>query len=358
MGDTRCVRCADLCANFLHLARNSPGCSVSGSKRSILLTITGRVTERSPRGALLGYVKDVPSDMRKLTAMLLLLVKPRMAMPWVVGRLFGAHVVAVPYLEDALSYDLLYVVIKQCEIPRNHIRWVQKIIPVGPLHNLVEHNQHLDIIKGSVDHVSKVHPDFQYAESRLIKGSTRNIQITMKNINKKVVLFILNPGVLTLRPDLPWLPVRRIYIIYEVFYCSHLQLLVTEGKEWKELKLSQPTPIGFSYLKFSVGSKRAIGQQKNTGKSKLPGGGSWVRVSTVLSHPPRKGKTAGSSYKQIKTIRTVSRLLSGTLPFSSHPDPETIDAPSNFTAAEMRTMSLPLLARETTDSDSDEWPEG
>ncbi|XP_078515206.1 uncharacterized protein C11orf42 homolog [Lissotriton helveticus] len=272
----------------------------------------------------------------------------------VVDKLFGAHVVAVPYLEDALSYDLLYVVIKQSEIPRNHIRWVQKIIPVGPLHNLVEHNHHLDIIKSSLDHVSKVRPDYQYAESHLIKGSTRYIHLTLKNINKKIVLFVLNPGELTLRPDLPWLPVRRIYVIYEVFYCSHLQLVVTDGKERKELKLSQPTPIGFSYLKFSVGSKRMIGQQKNTGKSKLPGRGSWVRVSTALAHHPRKGKSAGSSYKQIKTIRTVSRLLSETLPFSSHRDPETIDTPSNFTAAEMRTMSLPLLTSAASDSDSDE----
>ncbi|XP_069496528.1 uncharacterized protein C11orf42 homolog [Ambystoma mexicanum] len=277
----------------------------------------------------------------------------------VVEKLFGSQVVAVPFLEDALSYDLLYVIIKQSEIPLNNVRWVRKIIPVGPLPSLLEHSQtdHSDILQSNIDHFTRVCPDFQHEEHRQIKGSIRYIHLSMKNIHKKIVLFVLNPGELSLRPDLPWLPVRRIYVIYEVFYCSLLHLLVAEEKEWRELKLSQPTPIGFSYLKFSVGSKRVIGHQKNMGKSKLPGRGNWVRVSTMSAHTPRKHKSALSSYKQINTFRTVSRLLSETWPFSSHTDPATTDTPSNFTPSDMRTMSLPLLPSATSEIDSDEWPD-
>ncbi|XP_030055723.1 uncharacterized protein C11orf42 homolog [Microcaecilia unicolor] len=277
----------------------------------------------------------------------------------VVEKLFGPEVIPVPFLEDAASYDLLHVIIKQSRTAHKHLWMVKSLIPVGSLQSLVEDTQDnkLNFVH-SIDHISKLSSDFQHEETRAINGFSKYIQVTIKDVNKKIVLFVLNPGDITLRHDLPWLPVKNIYVIYEVFHCSFLHLMVTEGKERKELKLNQSTPIAFSYLKFSVSSKGVLGQQKNMAKAKLPRGTLWGRKSSLTAmeeatcNPPRKCKSSEPTYKGHNPFSNHSKTFTVNWPFRSCSDPNT--SVSNYSKQDKHAMSLPLLPTASSDSDTED----
>ncbi|KAJ1205560.1 hypothetical protein NDU88_000988 [Pleurodeles waltl] len=81
--DACCIRCAVPCADFMHRVWNCLGVPhFWNTVFDMLEEITGYSPECSPLTVLLGYVKDVPQDMRNLIALLLLLAKHQETMYW------------------------------------------------------------------------------------------------------------------------------------------------------------------------------------------------------------------------------------------------------------------------------------
>ncbi|KAM4697253.1 uncharacterized protein C11orf42 homolog [Discoglossus pictus] len=276
----------------------------------------------------------------------------------IVEKFLGGSVVPVPFLEDASLYDLLHVLVKVSQVPVNNTNGVQDLLPVGCLHGIV-HSSHL--IKSSVEHVPKICPNFCHEEIREVQGVCRYIQAILQDIYRKVILFIINPGEVYLQANLSWLPVTRIYIIYEVFYCSAIQIRSVEGDVQRVFKLEKSIPFAFSYIKYTINNRGALGHQKSICKTKLPGTAQWVKAKTYtppdspLTEYPRTSMSLGSfNYRDINPFRSLTKSLSDNLrPILYRKTSE--DASASFYSSDENTMSVPLLPSISM-ADSDEEP--
>lgn len=201
---------------------------------------------------------------------------------------------AVPFLSDATCYDLLGVLVKQSRPAHTRLalpgrQGRRALQPVGPLPNLLEQAGS----EGAFAHCTREYSpngraEIAYGETRLLDGQPCQIHLHMGGLRKKVAFLLLPPGQVSLQQTLPWLrSTRSIYVIYQVFSCSWLQLgLLPTAREPQLLRLQRSLPIAFSCLKFSLQPKGVLGPQKPLIKDPLPQGASWVRPNLSTMPPP------------------------------------------------------------------------
>ncbi|XP_008062834.1 uncharacterized protein C11orf42 homolog [Carlito syrichta] len=211
----------------------------------------------------------------------------------VIEEHFGSNVVAVPFLSAAACYDLLGVLVKQSRpahtrlaLPGRQSRRALK--PVGPLTNLLEQAGS----EGAFAHCTREYSpngpeEIAYEEMRLLDGQPCRIHLYMGGLRKKVAFLLLPPGQVSLQQTLPWVrSTHSIYVIYQVFSCSWLQLgLLPTGREAQLLRLQRSLPVAFSCLKFSLQPKGVLGPQKPLNKDPLPRGANWVRPNLSITPP-------------------------------------------------------------------------
>nr|XP_056714744.1 uncharacterized protein C11orf42 homolog [Euleptes europaea] len=279
----------------------------------------------------------------------------------VIEERFGPTVVPVPFLEDAASYDLLMVLVKKPQLGQSLLRRPRCLVPVGPLENLLHGaTAARELTHCTREYNARVRGESRYEETRLVEGALRHIRLSMAGVHKKVAFLVLRPGVVALRPDLPWLRSQSsIYVIYEVFYCGSLRLAVAQGAEQRALQLDRPLPVAFSCLKFALSSKGVLGSQKPMGHS-LPARAAWVRMA-VLEAPsppavplqlplPREG--AGGR-RRWRPLNRSSRTLAGKWPFKRQ-RPRLGASTMSLSDPDRRSMALPLLESITAESDTEE----
>ncbi|XP_042316076.1 uncharacterized protein C11orf42 homolog [Sceloporus undulatus] len=286
----------------------------------------------------------------------------------VIEERFGPTVVPVPFLEDAASYDLLTVLIKKPQLGQALLRRQRCLVPVGPLENLLQAGTGpRELTHCTREYNARVRGESRYEETRLVEGALRHIRLTMAGVHKKVAFLVLRPGLVALRPDLPWLRSQSsIYVVYEVFYCSSLSLAITQGETHRIFTHEHPLPVAFSCLKFALSGKGVLGSQKPMGHS-LPAKAAWVRMA-VLEPPTatpimpamptkdpllarEKGTVAGR--KRWRTLGRPPRTLAGKWLFPQ-PRPTLGTSTGSLTDPEKHSMSLPLLQSMTAESDTEE----
>ncbi|KAM9658024.1 uncharacterized protein C11orf42 homolog [Trichechus inunguis] len=211
----------------------------------------------------------------------------------VIEERFGPGVVAVPFLSDAACYDLLGVLVKQSRPA--HIRLAlpgrqgrRALQPVGPLPSLLEQAGSEDAFAHCTQEYSpNDRAEITYEEMRLLDGQPCRIRLHLGGLRKKVAFLLLPPGQVSLQQTLPWLrSTHSIYVIYQVFSCSWLQLgLLPTAREPQLLRLQRSLPIAFSCLKFSLQPKGVLGPQKPLTKDPLPHGANWVRPNLGIMSP-------------------------------------------------------------------------
>ena len=201
---------------------------------------------------------------------------------------------AVPFLSDAACYDLLGVLVKQSRPAHSRLalpgrQGRRALQPVGLLPNLLEQAGS----EGAFAHCTQEYSpnsraEITYEEMRLLDGQPCRIHLHMGGLRKKMAFLLLPPGQVSLQPSLPWLrSTHSIYIIYQVFSCSWLQLgLLPTAHEPQLLRLQRSLPIAFSCLKFSLQPKGVLGPQKPLIKDPLPQGASWARPNLSIMPPP------------------------------------------------------------------------
>ncbi|XP_020760381.2 uncharacterized protein C11orf42 homolog isoform X1 [Odocoileus virginianus] len=211
----------------------------------------------------------------------------------VIEERFGPNVVAVPFLSDAACYDLLGVLVKQSRPAHSRLalpgrQGRRALQPVGLLPNLLEQAGS----EGAFAHCTREYSpnsraEITYEEMRLLDGQPCRIHLHMGGLRKKMAFLLLPPGQVSLQQSLPWLrSTHSIYIIYQVFSCSWLQLgLLPTAREPQLLRLQRSLPIAFSCLKFSLQPKGVLGPQKPLIKDPLPQGASWARPNLSIMPP-------------------------------------------------------------------------
>nr|XP_004651000.1 uncharacterized protein C11orf42 homolog [Jaculus jaculus] len=208
----------------------------------------------------------------------------------VIEERFGSNVVAVPFLSDAACYDLLCVLVKQSRPAHTRLAFPSRqgrraLKSVGPLPNLLEQSGS----EGAFAHCTREYSpngraEIAYEETRMLDGQPCRIRLHMGGLRKKVAFLLLPPGQVSLKQTLPWLrSTHSIYVIYQVFSCSWLQLgLLPPAREPQLLHLHKPLPVAFSCLKFSLQPKGVLGPQKPLTKDPLPHGANWVRPNLSI----------------------------------------------------------------------------
>ncbi|XP_005612170.1 uncharacterized protein C11orf42 homolog isoform X1 [Equus caballus] len=208
----------------------------------------------------------------------------------VIEERFGSNVVAVPFLSDAACYDLLGVLVKQSRPAHSRLalpgrQGRRALQPVGPLPNLLEQAGS----EGAFAHCTREYSpngraEIAYEEMRLLDGQPCRIRLHMGGLRKRVAFLLLPPGQVSLQQTLPWLrSTHSIYVIYQVFCCSWLQLgVLPTAHETQLLRLQRSLPVAFSCLKFSLKPKGVLGPQKPLTKDPLPHGAKWVRPNLSI----------------------------------------------------------------------------
>ncbi|XP_065738468.1 uncharacterized protein C11orf42 homolog [Phocoena phocoena] len=304
---------------------------------------------------------------------------------------FGPNVVAVPFLSDAACFDLLGVLVKQSRPAHTRLalpgrQGRRALQPVGPLPNLLEQAGS----EGAFAHCTREYSpngraETAYEEMRLLDGQPCRIRLHMGGLRKKVAFLLLPPGQVSLLQTLPWLrSTHSIYVIYQVFSCSWLQLgLLPTAREPQLLWLQRSLPIAFSCLKFSLQPKGVLGPQKPLIKDPLPHGASWVRPDLSIRPPPApmsapadvpeaadvpspgpappspspqegpEGRPPRFSYKGRNPFRRGPQMLSENWLFSPR-SPAPGAQGGGPGDPERHSMSLPLLQGLSSEFDSDD----
>ncbi|XP_056651078.1 uncharacterized protein C11orf42 homolog isoform X1 [Monodelphis domestica] len=330
----------------------------------------------------------------------------------VIEERFGPNVVAVPFLADAACYDLLGVLVKQKSKPPPWLirarlgltfplglglprRGQRALLPVGPLPGLLERTSP----EGAFAHCTREYSpkgraEVGYEETRLVDGQPCRISLQLGGLRKRVAFLLLPPGQVGLQPALPWLRgTHSIYVIYQVFSCSWLQLaLAPTACEPRQLRLQHPLPVAFSCLKFALQPKGMLGPQRPLTGDKLPREASWARpgpestVNSVLTpplvstlsntlldsdsppsqQPPTppsqgapEGRTSRFSYKGRNPFRRRPNMLSGTgkrkeIWLFSPRNPSSGTQGGGPGDPDRHSMSLPLLQGLSAEFDSDD----
>ena len=185
---------------------------------------------------------------------------------------------AVPFLSDAAYYDLLGVLVKQSRpahtrlaLPGRQGRRALK--SVGLLPNLLEQAGSEGIFAHCTREYSpNGRAETAYEEMRMMDGQPCRIRLHMGGLRKKVAFLLLPPGQVSLQQNLPWLrSTHSIYVIYQVFSCTWLQLgLLPTAREPQLIRLQRSLPIAFSCLKFSLQPLGVLGPQLSLTKDPLP----------------------------------------------------------------------------------------
>ncbi|XP_001380228.3 uncharacterized protein C11orf42 homolog isoform X2 [Monodelphis domestica] len=324
----------------------------------------------------------------------------------VIEERFGPNVVAVPFLADAACYDLLGVLVKQKSKPPPWLirarlgltfplglglprRGQRALLPVGPLPGLLERTSP----EGAFAHCTREYSpkgraEVGYEETRLVDGQPCRISLQLGGLRKRVAFLLLPPGQVGLQPALPWLRgTHSIYVIYQVFSCSWLQLaLAPTACEPRQLRLQHPLPVAFSCLKFALQPKGMLGPQRPLTGDKLPREASWARpgpestVNSVLTpplvstlsntlldsdsppsqQPPTppsqgapEGRTSRFSYKGRNPFRRRPNMLSEIWLFSPR-NPSSGTQGGGPGDPDRHSMSLPLLQGLSAEFDSDD----
>ncbi|XP_008835597.1 uncharacterized protein C11orf42 homolog [Nannospalax galili] len=309
----------------------------------------------------------------------------------VIEERFGSSVVAVPFLSAAACYDLLGVLVKQSHPARTRLvlpgrQGRRALKSVGLLPNLLEEAG----CEGVFAHCTQEYSpngraEITYEETRVLEGQPCRIHLHMGGLHKKVAFLLLPPGQVSLQPTLPWLrSTHSIYVIYQVFSCTWLQLgLLPTAHEPQLLRLQQSLPVAFSCLKFSLQPKGVLGPQKSLTKDPLPHGACWVRpslsiISTLATTsaptdipevadesppvpappipPPQEGpegRPTRFSYKGRNPFRRGPYVLSDNWLFSPRSPPPGAQGggPGD---PDGHSMSLPLLQGLSSEFNSDE----
>uniref|UniRef100_A0A4X2KB47 Chromosome 11 open reading frame 42 n=1 Tax=Vombatus ursinus TaxID=29139 RepID=A0A4X2KB47_VOMUR len=301
---------------------------------------------------------------------------------------FGPNVVAVPFLADAACYDLLGVLVKQKSKPppwliRLPRRSRRALLPVGPLPGLLERTGP----EGAFAHCTREYSprgraEIGYEETRLVDGQPCRITLQLGGLRKRVAFLLLPPGQVSLQPALPWLRgTHSIYVIYQVFSCSWLQLgLAPTACEPRQLRLHYPLPVAFSCLKFALQPKGMLGPQRPLTGDQLPRKASWARPGPVLipsltstlpstlpdtdaspcqqpptppSQLPPEGRTTRFSYKGHNPFRRGSNTLWENWLFSSR-NLSSGNQGGGPGDPDRHSMSLPLLQGLSAEFDNDD----
>nr|XP_005578874.2 uncharacterized protein C11orf42 homolog [Macaca fascicularis] len=309
----------------------------------------------------------------------------------VIEEHFGPNAVAVPFLSDAVCYDLLGVLVKQSRpahtrlaLPGRQGRRALK--PVGPLPSLLEQAGS----EGAFAHCTREYSpngqaEIAYEEMRMLDGQPCKIRLHMGGLRKKVAFLLLPPGQVSLQQTLSWLrSTHSIYVIYQVFSCSWLQLgLMPTAHEPQLLQLHRTLPVAFSCLKFSLQSKGVLGPQKPLTKDPLLHGANWVRPNLSImpplaptsapadtpeaadvpppvpappTPPPQEGpegKPTRFSYKGRNPFRRGPQILSENWLFSPRSPPPGAQG-GGPRDPDGHSMSLPLLQGLSSEFDSDD----
>ncbi|GCB85381.1 hypothetical protein scyTo_0026048, partial [Scyliorhinus torazame] len=182
----------------------------------------------------------------------------------------GLHVVPVPYLVDAERYDLLNVLLERSESLGSQLLRRKSFFPLGSLKEIVANisQENFEVMEQNIQSTSLSPNEFNHEEVVIDEGVLKSIKLVVKDVNKAVSLFIVNPGTLKLMHNLPWIySVRNVYIIYEVFYTTNIQLLVSDSKQTQEFRSKSRIPIGFLCKKFKLSSGGIIGSEVPLKKS-------------------------------------------------------------------------------------------
>ncbi|XP_032879295.1 uncharacterized protein C11orf42 homolog [Amblyraja radiata] len=182
----------------------------------------------------------------------------------------GLHVVPVPYLEDAQHYDLLNVLLEKTEKEGSRLLQRKSFFPMGPLREILASldSKNAQLMEEQIKIKSHFTDDFDHEEMVLDEGVLKSIKLIVKDVNKEDSLFSIKPEILKVSHNFPWiLSVRSIYVVYEVFYTTNMQLQVSDSKLIQQFKSANRIPIGFMCRKFRLESSGMIGDELDMSKS-------------------------------------------------------------------------------------------
>ncbi|XP_048453803.1 uncharacterized protein C11orf42-like [Rhincodon typus] len=159
----------------------------------------------------------------------------------------GVQVVPVPFLVDAEQYELMNVLLERSESVGCKILRRKSFIPLGPLKEILFDidPESTELMENNIERQMNSTSDFDHEELVIDEGALKSIKLIVKHVNKEVSLFMINPETLKVSHKLPWIyHVKHIYIIYEVFYTTDIQLLVSDNQLIQQFKSKTRTPIG------------------------------------------------------------------------------------------------------------------
>ncbi|XP_069748384.1 mucin-5AC-like isoform X2 [Narcine bancroftii] len=224
----------------------------------------------------------------------------------------GMQVIPVPYLEDAEHYDLLNVVLKRSKDMGSRLFQSKALYPVGPLSGILASpdSSNIQMMEQRIKHSIKYQGDLKHEEMVIDEGVLKSIKLIVKNINKEVSLFLLKPWFLQVSQDVPWInSVRSIYIVYEVFYSTNFQLLVTHNRLIQQFKTERRIPIGFLCKKFRLESNGMIGEELHIKKSPREATFVNTRSITCVANVSQHHRAAGEACSTSSTRQKVSSFL-------------------------------------------------
>ncbi|XP_072333648.1 uncharacterized protein [Scyliorhinus torazame] len=294
----------------------------------------------------------------------------------------GLHVVPVPYLVDAERYDLLNVLLERSESLGSQLLRRKSFFPLGSLKEIVANisQENFEVMEQNIQSTSLSPNEFNHEEVVIDEGVLKSIKLVVKDVNKAVSLFIVNPGTLKLMHNLPWIySVRNVYIIYEVFYTTNIQLLVSDSKQTQEFRSKSRIPIGFLCKKFKLSSGGIIGSEvplkKSLVKENFVNTSSYIYEAVVGKHfVTSVHQLPQRNYKSTSLFRSIlpdccfsgnDDISSGWVAPVSSSHPSLLLHTAFGGSLGQLAASLALLPLESSDVDIEmndkklhQWPEG
>ncbi|XP_072432680.1 uncharacterized protein C11orf42-like [Chiloscyllium punctatum] len=214
----------------------------------------------------------------------------------------GVHVVPVPFLVDAAQYELMNVILERSENVRCKIFRRKSFLPMGPLKEIMVDIDpgSMELMENNIEREIRNMSDFDHEELVIDEGVLKSIKLIVKEVNKEVALFMINPGTLKISHKSPWIySVKHMYIICEVFYTTNIQLLVSDNQLTQQFKSKTRTPIGFLCKKFKLGTGGIMGIEMPL-KEPLKNA-HFVNISSSIS------QTMASQYTKTSIQRDISQ---------------------------------------------------
>lgn len=239
-------------------------------------------------------------------------------------QLLGRDPITVPFLDEAYHYVPFGVVVKKSKRESKH---AFDASPDKSSYSIVGSMAH--ILAPRVDRKpfqqkpEKVfdynfNDKFVFRISGMKHGVKKAIKVKISGTECYDVSISMELGKLILDKRLPELTdVKKIYVIYEVFYAQSVSVSVTIGEQQpgqkymdtnnRKFSHDRRMPIGFNAQKFPLMTNGCVGFME---KSALDGlrDGRWKRISRLKSDPLPKTP----SYQRSSTNRNWDRNREGT----------------------------------------------